>query len=876
MIANLLLYSVILLFLGLLARALLRRHRDEARRRQYLLLLVPSFMLVPLGFYLGYRGKPDHELVIHGYRVPLDRDNRKIYVGSDALDDLNLHHRIKDTESIAPGLLELDFEPGTKQVTITQTAKDTKNIVSVNGRPLRARKLETGRTHRISFGAFNYSQKPADVLEVEIPYLKNLGLVTLAAPVFRFRGQVFDKGFSHEIGWFLSRYLPSIAVRPGAERHLAWKSRIIHRALDGTGGSLLGQAALIRYGNDYWLAANDADLQMDGAPFPNGVRINGSCTLEIESLQLGKNRGSYRFKLIPPVEGKGHVYFELIEKRHIPLPDIDVAKRLCLSRFPSAYSGTYDVLDDRFPMGGMVITREGSRFLFRGEALKPGRPYSSGKAVFTIEKAPRDQAFFLAGFALLFLASALFFPPGVLERVPLTGPVMAVGVFLHALRLILGFRAWQGDPYNENVFLDSLAAPYFFCLAVIVLVSRYSSVDLFKTLVLRLRNFMFPRKRKPLPATSDSECGTVTLAVIIYGVVLQMLFPDRLGMDFLFVIAFFALVSLSLQWLAVWERRFDRRPGNAGGFARYAPLYSLMVLLVLAMVAAPLLGGREIIPFLPGRPRPDIFIQVALLVMVAYQAGMWERERRFRVAGLLAILGVYVVVFILPLLQGAIARDMGFFVVAALPLLVMLLIASWSLDQRLKSLFAVSLMLVAALPFIFKMYDLPLDNVAAQRVAFWIDKPRLRSEHFFDYQAQVPILWSSAQGPFGGGYFEGDWYPALDNTSVNDNVAAVFIQGELGGFGSILIIALYGALALCGILFIRDERENIGGYRVWVIYGVALVFIWTAAIMFLQNFGYLPLTGKNLPLLGLDTKNDVIRYGLLMGLMLRYMRLFKE
>ena len=47
-----------------------------------------------------------------------------------------------------------------------------------------------------------------------------------------------------------------------------WAKLAIDRRLDGTGGSLLKQAALIRYGDGYWLAANDADLQLDGEPFP--------------------------------------------------------------------------------------------------------------------------------------------------------------------------------------------------------------------------------------------------------------------------------------------------------------------------------------------------------------------------------------------------------------------------------------------------------------------------------------------------------------------------------------------------------------------------------------------------------------------------------
>ena len=159
-----------------------------------------------------------------------------------------------------------------------------------------------------------------------------------------------------------------------------------------------------------------------------------------------------------------------MEKRRIALPPITVADRLCLTRFPSIYSGTYDILDDRFPRAGTVISREGRRFLFRGEALVPGRPYSAGKAVFSIERTPRGQAWFLGGFALLILGTALLFPPGVLERAPLVGVVVATGIFLHALRQVLSLRAWQGPPYHESVFFDSLVAPFLFVLAMVVLV----------------------------------------------------------------------------------------------------------------------------------------------------------------------------------------------------------------------------------------------------------------------------------------------------------------------------------------------------------------------------------------------------------------------
>ena len=89
-------------------------------------------------------------------------------------------------------------------------------------------------------------------------------------------------------------------------------------------------------------------------------------------------------------------------------------------------------------------------------------------------------------------------------------------------------------------------------------------------------------------------------------------------------------------------------------------------------------------------------------------------------------------------------------------------------------------------------------------------------------------------------------------------------------------MSVYALLGLATLITLRDWRNRLGGFQLWVIYGVMLTFIWTAAAMFLQNLGHIPLTGKNLPLLGLDSKNDILRYGLLTGMMLRYMRQAKE
>lgn len=874
---NLPIYLICIAYLGaagylVLYPALLKRRA----RSVFFALSLPSFLMVAIAVIIGYRGKPDHELVIHGYRVDLPENGQSIYVGSDPADDLYIHHRLKDQEAIAPGLLEINARGTDGVMNIAQVVGDTRNVISLNGKPMRSHKLELGTKHQIQFGAFEYSRAPKDVLRLEIPGERNLGPVSLATPEFEFRGVQYQEGFSHQIGWFLSPLLPNLALKENRPRHLAWNDRIRHSELNPTSESLLRQASLIKKKDGWYLAANDADIQLDGRPFPTEYEVRGSAKVSIESHQLGSGRKTFSFRVYPPTNQEPSIFFELTKKRRISLPGVDVADRICLTRSSSGYSAAYDILDDRFPKAGMIISREGERFVFRGQALELNKTYRCGQVLFTLERPPRSEAYVLILFAYLFFGSVFLFPRKVLEIAPMMGILVSTGLFLHALRVLFAFRAWQGPPFSQTVFMDSLIAPYFFVLGVVVLGTRHSLLDLVRAQGYRVWNFLVPQRRRQLPPKAETDCSEAVVAVIAYGLLLWLLFPNRIGLDVVFVILFFIGIAFLLPAGAVWERQLSRQLASTALSRRYAPLYGLLIIMLLAMVAAPLMGGREIIPFLPGRPRPDIFIQLALLLVVAYQAALWDRERTLKPTALFAVFGVYLVIFVIPLIQGGIARDLGFFVIAALPLLGLLLIASWNMDPRLKSFFVLSFVLILALPALFKSQNPPLDSVAAQRLAFWIDKPRLKSEHFFDYQAQVPILWSSSQGLTGGGYFQGDWYSALSSTSVNDNVASVFIQGELGAFGSILIMSLYGLIGLCSLMFLHYERRDIGGFRIWIIYGGALIFIWTATCMFLQNFGYLPLTGKNLPFLGLDTKNDVIRYSLLMGLMVRSMRFLKE
>lgn len=871
---NLPIYLLIALFLAVLGLTLRRRNKSGFRHyRAYLLMLLPALLLPLLGAAIGARYLPRHELVIRGYKVPLQTGTQKLYIGSDPRDQLVLHHRSRDRENIEPGLIELEFL-GNRQCRITQTVPDSPNVVSIDGLPLRTLELQPGQIHRITFAAFDHRDDDQHTLFLDLPKVRSIaGDIVLAKPRFRFRGVSFVKGFSHD-SWLL----PNFAMNSGELRHLAYRGRVFHKGLDSPTGNILRQAALLRRGTKYYLVANDAQIRLNGQDFPNSIVVDHNADLTFESLQLGGNRFASRMRLIQPKDQATHAYFELDPKyqRRLKLPPVEVADRICLAANPSAYTQAYDILDDQFPTRGTVISREDQRFVFRGEALQPDRNYTCGKVVFSLESVRMGHLMAPALYGLLFLLSALFVPPTLVRRVPLLGPLVATAIFLSALRQLFAFRAWLGPPYNVNVFLDSAAAPYLFVLCVVALTSRAPFFELFTSLFVHLRNLLLPNRTRPVPLARDRDGATATLALLLYGVILYALFARYLDAGFLLAVAFFVLISALLGPLGALERHLSARPVVGDARSRYQPVLGMVALFVLAALAAPLMGGHEIIPILPGRIRPDIFIQVILLLITAYLAGIWEREKRNRVVPLLAVLIIYSGMVGLPFFQGVLASDMGFFLVVVCPLVTVLLMASWTLDRRIPLLVGFSVVVLLGLILFFQFYQYPLDGVSAQRLAFWLDKPRLRSEHFFEYQAQIPILWSSSQGWFGGGYFQGDWYPALRGTAVNDNVAAVFVQGELGGIGTILTMFLYVGLCLAGLLFVRDARERVGGFRIWLVTGIALTFVWTATAMFLQNLGWMPLTGKNLPFLGLDSLNDTIRYGLLTGLMARYMREVEE
>lgn len=869
MIHNFAIYFIFLLYLAAATFVLVRRRSLPFHPfLVYCGLLLPAFLLVPLGFALGLRHMPQYQVVIHGYRLALREKTRRFFIGSDiGKDDVRFHYRFRGQETISPGILSVAFatDAGGGKYRLTQTDPFSANTISIDGRPLRSLRLEPGVEHRITFARFRHDESEDHVLGVTIRGNK---------PLFRYKDLYFSDGFSHELlwGWF------SIPYKVGKVRHLAFANRIRMPGLPVSVRDLLQQAAIVRLEDGYYLAANDARIRLDGRELPNAVTLSGGSVISLATREIGEGRALVSFKIVPPDERRGLVSIELLDeyKRKRPLP-LDLAEdRICFTANESYYSDTLDIVDPQFPTAGTVINKEGNGFVFRGQILQKNEIYSCGKAVFSIDQVNAAHIYKVALFGLMFLLSFLFLPPHSLKKEPLIGVVVSAAALLLALRQVLAFRAWQGPPFKFSILMDSMIAPYLFMLVVLVLVGRYRAVRLLHYLWVRVRNFFRTGFRLSPPPLDAGAGGPSFLSLVLFGLLIFLGFRQQVGGMFLVLILLFLSASLVVNALEGFENRLAFYSSSAGGSVRWKPAMLLVSLVVGLILLGPLLGGKEVIAILPGRPRPDIFIQLALLFVIAYFSGVWEREAGRYVPNPFFILLTLAVAVAFPFIQGVASDDMGFFAMVSLPLLLVLIAATWKLDNRVRFFLIAGLLFVLACPLLLRFHLVSLDQISMRRVAFFADKARIKAEYFFDYLAHLPILWSSNQGLLGGGFFRGDWYPALAETSVNDNVASVFIQGELGGAGTVLTITIFAIISLCGILFVAENRSTAGGFRAWFLFGISLMMIWTAATMFLANLGYFPLTGKNLPLLGIDSLNDVIRYGLLIGFSVRYMDLLKE
>jgi hypothetical protein len=98
-----------------------------------------------------------------------------------------------------------------------------------------------------------------------------------------------------------------------------------------------------------------------------------------------------------------------------------------------------------------------------------------------------------------------------------------------------------------------------------------------------------------------------------------------------------------------------------------------------------------------------------------------------------------------------------------------------------------------------------------------------------------------------------------ETVSYAENTFAVFVLAEHGAVGGMLVLALYGLLTIAVAVLILGRSGGTPSYRASraLFLVAALIVAIPACYVALSNVGVVPITGQNMPFLGLNAWSDV-------------------
>jgi len=110
-------------------------------------------------------------------------------------------------------------------------------------------------------------------------------------------------------------------------------------------------------------------------------------------------------------------------------------------------------------------------------------------------------------------------------------------------------------------------------------------------------------------------------------------------------------------------------------------------------------------------------------------------------------------------------------------------------------------------------------------------------------------------------------------TSYAENTFAVYVLSEHGALGGLAVLALYATLAVAALWWALRARRMIVAVparaaALAIVVGGTLLLVLPAAYVALSNLGIVPLTGQNMPFLGLNAWSDVVFVGAITSAML--------
>ncbi|MCU1266657.1 MAG: cell cycle protein [Acidobacteria bacterium] len=135
------------------------------------------------------------------------------------------------------------------------------------------------------------------------------------------------------------------------------------------------------------------------------------------------------------------------------------------------------------------------------------------------------------------------------------------------------------------------------------------------------------------------------------------------------------------------------------------------------------------------------------------------------------------------------------------------------------------------------------------------------NEHFWT------MFHFAARGSTGVGYGEApiERVPFADGIAQSDNTYSIYVLAEHGSWGGIALLSLYLYLTLL-LLFILSQHFGNELEPTLIVGGIALTILFGAFYHASGNVNGLPFTGKNLPLLSLNSTADILLIGFLLAM----------
>jgi len=476
--------------------------------------------------------------------------------------------------------------------------------------------------------------------------------------------------------------------------------------------------------------------------------------------------------------------------------------------------------------------------------------------------------------------------------------LLVVNAFL-LLRLLFGLKAWLFDPHREEAF--ALA-----CYGLFLVPGLIGSTAALA--------------RAATPAESSKGDGD---RLRIWSIVLVLVVAASASLQDVgaAIIAMLAVALPGAILLAYEAAVFVRRPSQGGlsmmsryrrqaedfGFFRVSVM--MLVGLGLARVGLFMIGSRERLLIAGSRVSIEMLYTPLVAVAVALACGTivyhfrlaWngttdsgiDRTRFVRITSAVRIIVVLGLIGFAVGVVGILVSDIGMILPGAIGLLgvvssagILLGLAYRKMRVRAPALQAVA---VAAFLVPLALCALPWAGLALassgdpdRGAAYDTNRLRLlaafRPEVVQDIGTQdaLSVLQTNARtAAYAGAYssdrlefhgYLGTPMPKSRPTDLTDNAAAVYLMADFGKFGATFVAFLLLALAAIPAFRARAPEAAwdpspgfVTAACLWTMAGVGLY-------MLLGNLGAVPLTGKNVYLLGLDSGADLVGSAVLLVL----------